>query len=162
LSAAISNAALKAAPDAAAAAADAASATATNLEQNGADLSASEIAAQTNNVLAQINAVITTIEDYTSPEMQQLGLDLMALADALRQLATGLLEAKPPLVEVEIVADIPLLAFVHGDYLNRLAARGETMTEEALDDRLQEVIGLNSIEDALMLPRGATVRVYAV
>lgn len=146
--------------DAAAAAVSAAQAgiTAANaLEDSAGDMNVDEILVTANDVATRTNAVLAAIVDWTTPAQYALARDLTAMAEALRLFAGALIEAKPPLLEVQIDRDTPLLAFVH----ERFAASGDVSREE-LARRVDEVFAMNEIEDPLVLPAGKRVKTYAV
>ena len=56
-------------------------------------------------------------------------------------------EAKPPLIEIEVTEDIPLLLWAHQRY--------------GTSSRAEEILQLNSIPDPVRIPAGTRLRVYA-
>jgi len=139
--------ALAAAPALAATAAIASSAAVDRLEVGAADMSAPEIQAAVNGALVRIDEAARAVANYAAPAEYELGVALTALAASLARYGAALIQARPPLVEVEVLADVPLLVWAHARY--------------GSSARAAEVIALNPIADPLRIPRGTRLRVYA-
>lgn len=89
------------------------------LEENGAELLRSELELEVNAVREQIQAAIDALRSafpYTSAQA------VRALSDLSRRLylqAIRILEEKPPLIEHEVTADMPLALVTHKLYADR-------------------------------------------
>ncbi len=137
-------------------AASSASNTATTLEDGAASLSIVDVQAAVSGVISKIDKAQAAIADFTTPEHHDCVRDLIAAAAALRALGALIIEQRPPIVEVRVAVEQPLLLWVHG----RHATLG--ISEDELEERLDQVMALNAIPDPLKVPVGTVLRDYAL
>jgi prophage DNA circulation protein len=117
------------------------------LEFESADLAVTDISARVNGAITELGTVIATIADFASEEAYELSRVLISTTAALERVATMIIESRPPLIDVVVDVDTPLLVWVHARYRD--------------PERAEEVLRLNSIPDPLLIPAGTTLRAYA-
>ncbi len=106
-----------------------------------------DVQTQVNGASAKCDAIVQVIANYETPEARDLGYALIGGADALAAMGTSIIEAKPPLQILEVVADTNILALAHGLY-------GDS-------SRADELMTLNTFDDPMAIPRGFRLRHYA-
>jgi prophage DNA circulation protein len=130
-----------------------ASTAADTIEAGSESMSVAEIQSEVNSIRSRIQTVSDAISDYSSPEAYSLGRDLTALAQSISELGDTVIQARPPMIEERVEADIPFLIWVQQNYPD--------LTSEELEFRVAEVLGMNDVIDPLTVPLGTPLRRYA-
>jgi prophage DNA circulation protein len=84
-----------------------------SLEASFEDLSTLAIQASTNGVLAQVDEAAALLADYESTEMYDLSAAVLATGNAVRDMTTAIIEARPVLSTFTVLADTNLLQLAH-------------------------------------------------
>ncbi len=116
-----------------------------SLEATGDELTNLAISSTTNGALDKVNVAAVTLADYESTEQYDLVAALLEAGNALRDLAAGLLEQRPPLSTHDVVADTNHLQLAHD-----------------LEADAEELLTLNSFPDPSLIPAGFRLLRYAV
>jgi len=133
---------------------NAANSVAESLEATGDDLSSIAVQATTSGAVAKVDEAITLVADYSSSEEYELSRLLCDLAGALSAMAGSLIEKRPPLQKFSVVAETNLRAWVFDKYCKL------GLSVEELEDRVNEVLSLNSFPDPMTIPAGFSVIAY--
>jgi len=118
-----------------------------DLEADGDTLSQSAIQSRVDASLSLAAVALGHCANIATPEARDLNRALVACCARLARLGEAVLAARPPLIEVTLTSDVPLLAFAHARY-------GDSA-------RAAEILLLNAIADPVMLRAGQTLVIYA-
>lgn len=118
-----------------------------SLEATGDQLSTLAVQSMTNGTLALIQVPIAALDDYDSIEKYELATALRLSASTLSEMATEIIETKPPLSSYVVRADTNLLALAFDLY--------------GTADRADELLALNSFPDPSLILAGSTYIAYA-